>query len=79
MHTIDKTKVMAMKRLAMAVTPVPALTAKAIDAELMEAKFTVSRKIKNFCTSSSKPISHINSMMISFQMQRLITLTNHEV
>lgn len=52
---MHSTKIIPMSRVATPVTELPALTANAIDADVMDAKFTVSRKMKNFCTSSCKP------------------------
>ena len=51
-HTICNTKVIAMRRLAIPVTAMRALMAKAKEAEAMDTSMRVSRKIKNFDTSN---------------------------
>lgn len=51
-NTICNTKVIAMRRLAIPVTAMRALMAKAKEAEAMDTSMRVSRKIKNFDTSN---------------------------
>lgn len=56
---MDITYINPIDIVAMAVTLVPALTAKAIDEDAIDAKQTVSKKMKNVFTSTSKPSKHV--------------------